>query len=251
MPQGSDYPAFCYANSAVARSKVLQRVYEHVLRRPSLTILDVGCGNGWIWRDFVQHFPNLQLTGIDFDSNDITQANKDFAGYPHARFMVQDASATQKSRHQYDIVVSTDVLEHVRRRAEFFQQLHSALKPLGTALLAYGHSHFGVSLKEDLYNIASQILALAGNERYYTRPVEGEERDRLIQEAGLRIVTERWYNLKSLKAIDNDIPSIRKELHFLRRWQELEEIVNDLVADPTILERAFWSCYLELRPVVR
>lgn len=81
------------------------------LLRPGARILDVGCGNGYTAGQFVAR--GCDVTGIDLSESGIAIAR---ANYPQARFEVlaaDDQLLQNLNTDPFDIVVSTEVIEHL------------------------------------------------------------------------------------------------------------------------------------------
>ncbi|USF25738.1 Ubiquinone biosynthesis O-methyltransferase, mitochondrial [Firmicutes bacterium ASF500] len=74
-----------------------------------LTLCDVGCGEGIIDRTLLNTFPTLDITGFDLSERAIAFAKE---LNPEAQYYVKnilDADSTDK----YDVVLCTEVLEHL------------------------------------------------------------------------------------------------------------------------------------------
>jgi 2-polyprenyl-3-methyl-5-hydroxy-6-metoxy-1,4-benzoquinol methylase len=75
------------------------------------TILDLGCGNGAIARALITE--GYDVYGVDASATGITIANAEIPG----RFFVLDVSAgqlpTELASKNFDVVISTEVIEHL------------------------------------------------------------------------------------------------------------------------------------------
>lgn len=74
------------------------------------TLLEVGCGQGWLVRDLAEALPDVSMTGIDVREDAIEFAR---GLVPSATFVTGDGHGLEFGDHEFDVVVSAEVLEHV------------------------------------------------------------------------------------------------------------------------------------------
>lgn len=92
-------------------------------------ILDVGCGNGFTCGDFLKR--GCEVVGIDLSEQGITLARET---YPQARFEILPADVNilaALNEPPFDLVVSTEVVEHLYSPREWAGGCFAALKPGG------------------------------------------------------------------------------------------------------------------------
>jgi len=92
-------------------------------------VLDVGCGNGFMCGQFLKL--GCEVTGIDLSEQGIAHAR---AAFPGARFEVAGADEDLLKRlaaEPFDIVISTEVVEHLYRPREWARGCFAALRPGG------------------------------------------------------------------------------------------------------------------------
>lgn len=97
--------------------------------RPGTRVLDVGCGNGFTAGEFLKR--GCQVVGLDLSESGIDLARRT---YPAARFEVLAADERVLERlgeKHFDIVVSTEVVEHLYAPKEYAQGCFAALRPGG------------------------------------------------------------------------------------------------------------------------
>ena len=98
-----------------------------------LSVLDFGCGSGYGAGYLASH--GARVTGVDISPNAIEYAT---GAYPAATFHCLDLTESQCSHtigHDFDLVVSFDVIEHVEKFWAFLENLKTLLKPGGTAVV--------------------------------------------------------------------------------------------------------------------
>lgn len=91
-------------------------------------ICDLGCGVGWLANE-LSRFGSV--TGVDFSPEGIRVAQQ---RWPNISFEVADVVAYRPNR-KFDIVVSSEVLEHVDDQGGFFRTVDYLLKPGGILVL--------------------------------------------------------------------------------------------------------------------
>jgi SAM-dependent methyltransferase len=90
------------------------------------TVLDVGCGNGALAHSLAAKGGAI-VTGIDLNADSIETARKERA-HPNLTFMVGDATQPQKTG-RFDVVVMSNVLEHIKNRPETLRAIVDAAQP--------------------------------------------------------------------------------------------------------------------------
>ena len=85
----------------VARARTVAALVEH-LDIPVRTILDAGCGLGWMRRPLLRAFPRATYTGIE-----VSQHVCERYGWTHASL------ASYRTRKRFDLVSCDDVLQYL------------------------------------------------------------------------------------------------------------------------------------------
>jgi len=97
-------------------------------------ILDIGCGNGFTAGQVAAHC--REVVGIDLSENGIAIARKT---YPSVRFEclpVDDSILVNLQCNPFDIVISTEVIEHVYDPHNFARSCYTALRPGGRLVIS-------------------------------------------------------------------------------------------------------------------
>jgi 2-polyprenyl-3-methyl-5-hydroxy-6-metoxy-1,4-benzoquinol methylase len=94
------------------------------------SICDLGCGNGHIAGSLAAL--GYDVTGIDASRSGIDIARRT---YPKVNFIeaLIDRNLTESER--FDLVLSSDVIEHMYRPSDLLEAAHSLLKPRGHVLI--------------------------------------------------------------------------------------------------------------------
>jgi trans-aconitate methyltransferase len=117
-------------------------------------VLDIGCGPGQFANQLIDTLPEIKYTGLDFSYIAIDQAIK---RVPSFNFIIADALKFDFNSLEYDVVVSTEFLEHVVQDKNILQSLKSGVLILATLpnMDSEGHVRF---LSKDVDAARSEIL---------------------------------------------------------------------------------------------
>jgi len=134
---------FNYSNAqAQCTQPYVQPTLERVIRallghaQNESVIADLGCGNGSFLIDFFANRPTHKLYGIDGSPSGIEQAQKNG---PTINFHVDDLTRDLSSHPAWgscDMVISTEVIEHLYNPRAFLQNCHGFLKPGGKLVIS-------------------------------------------------------------------------------------------------------------------
>jgi SAM-dependent methyltransferase len=114
------------------RNFIRQAIGNYAPKR-EITILDLGCGRGWLAGDLSNCG---RVTGVDFSAETLELARSRFGG--RAQFVVADPDSPTwglPPDAKFDVVVCTEVIEHVQDAESFVCQVRNMLLPGGLLLL--------------------------------------------------------------------------------------------------------------------
>ena len=106
---------------------ILEFIYEHA------DILDVGCGVGYLLAEVRKHRPEASFSGLDFSKKAVEAAS---ASFPDGCFLHYeiDQSLPYPSAG-FDVVLCTDVLEHLERPKLIAAELVRICRPGGMVVI--------------------------------------------------------------------------------------------------------------------
>jgi 2-polyprenyl-3-methyl-5-hydroxy-6-metoxy-1,4-benzoquinol methylase len=93
-------------------------------------IIDFGCGNGWFCPKLAEHGT---VTGIDLSRENMQKAQERF---PDIEFIGADIFTHPLPAEHYDVVVSQQVIAHVREQSEYVSKCARLLKDGGHLILS-------------------------------------------------------------------------------------------------------------------
>ncbi len=122
-----DRLAILFDNGLHAKHR-LMHYHDFFVQRicKSDTVLDFGCGCGAVAFDIAQN-TGAEVIGIDLDPGNIAKAMRDFA-HPRVRYIVGDGTRVLPD-DRIDVVVLSNVLEHLDERPCFLRGLARSLLP--------------------------------------------------------------------------------------------------------------------------
>jgi SAM-dependent methyltransferase len=114
----------------VGRNAILRDCMERFF--PTATnILEIGCGTGFVLANTRQIFPAAQLSGSDIFTEGLAFAKQ---RVPSATLFQMDACHIP-FQHEFDLIGSFDVLEHIEDDSAALQQIYQACQPGGGLIL--------------------------------------------------------------------------------------------------------------------
>jgi SAM-dependent methyltransferase len=132
----------------VGRVRIVGDTVESVLaNRPGrVRVLDVGCGNGWVLAELERRFGNrVELFGVEPSG---CGAENSSERVPSANIVCGTLATVSYSR-QFDLAVTSEVIEHVEDQRAFAEEIAAVLKPDGTVVLSTPNGAFLKGYFED------------------------------------------------------------------------------------------------------
>lgn len=146
---------------------LVKRCFPH-----ARSLLEVGCGTGYVLRGLQQALPSLRLAGSEIYANGLSYARRRLG--PDVELLQMDARIIPYVG-EFDLICAFDVLEHIEEDEAVLGEMHRALGPGGGVLLSVPQ-HPGLWSRTD---------DVACHKRRY-RP---EELSAKCRSAGFKVVT--------------------------------------------------------------
>jgi len=157
MSEGpSTFPGYQdYGFSHPGPSHMHVRFMPHVFAlagnlNPGARVLDVGCGNGFTCGEFLKR--GCRVVGVDLSSQGIEAARR---AHPGGRFEVlaaDDALLERLGEAPFDLVVSTEVIEHLYSPRPYAHGCFQALRPGGRFICTTPYHGYFKNLVLALFN---------------------------------------------------------------------------------------------------
>lgn len=160
-----DNPEAYYDPTTPERTALLARHVGEVLARPGARVIDVGCGRG----EFCAFFKSkgAHAEGIDLSETGIRYARKHHPGITFHAGLVE--SLLPARRGEFDLVFTSEVIEHLFDPASFLAACNQLLKPGGTLVVTTPYHGLIKNILIDVANYAGHYDPLGQHIRFYDR----------------------------------------------------------------------------------
>ena len=115
-------------------SKRLELISEILPEKPSLKILDAGCGEGHLIERLIKKLKQHSYTGVDITDIALMKAKK---RCPSAIIQKMDLYHLDFPDNSFDIVICTEVLEHLSDYSTAIKELKRVLKHGGSLIITF------------------------------------------------------------------------------------------------------------------
>ncbi len=184
-----------------ARYDIILKLIEKYCPRQGLSHLDLGCGLGYFMAKMAQR--KYKTSGVDISKSflDIAEKKLKYWNLPYERLIEADLQKyIDLPGGSYDIITSTDVIEHIGRPKLFLRQIHRLLSREGKVFITTNNflSIWGLEklIKERLFF------------RKCFHPIDNWftlfSLKKIIEECGFRIIEARgtyFFPLSKLKGL--------------------------------------------------
>ncbi len=152
------------------------------------TILDVGCASGWFLSRVSKKYPHAKCYGIDIYDKAIAFGKKK---YPKIKFSVSDADKLPYRASTFELVICTEVLEHVDDPKKTLQEIKRVLKRNGRAVIELDSGSL-------LFTIVWYLWRLSrGNvwNHSHLHSFNVKKLERMLKSAGFVIISKKRFNI--------------------------------------------------------
>jgi len=112
-----------------------QQIVLLIPKKKTQKILDIGCGDGVLAYLIYQH-SKATITGLDYDKSSLEAAKKIFkAKKAKAKFISGSAYKLPFKTGSFDIVVSTEVIEHLSKTNKYLSEINRVVKSKGKVII--------------------------------------------------------------------------------------------------------------------
>lgn len=117
---------------SVVQRGMAERLVERIEREPS-SILDLGCGTGYLTELLAKRFPPARIVAVDFAPAMIELARR---RVPDVRFVVRDIEELEPEAGSYDLIVSNATVQWLTEPEQTLARLVASLSAQGELQLA-------------------------------------------------------------------------------------------------------------------
>lgn len=160
---------------------------KYIPQEKNVTLLDFGCGKGFLLSKIASFNQDLNLVGVDVSRNAITAIKKNF---PSGDFRQIDEDAKLPfDDNTFDFIVAADVLEHIYDTANAFSELTRVLKPNGKIFISVPYHGMIKNIIITFIGFDFYFDPKQAHIRFYTK----KNLFRCVNEVGLKILKHGYY----------------------------------------------------------
>lgn len=133
----ADYEPYAQSFDPVRFSLEIRRFQKikSILRRINFKdLLDLGCGEGQLFGNLFDF--NFNYVGMDISNKRIERAKNSYKDFDNATFVTGSATEIPNVYHSFDVVVCSELLEHVQSPQAVIKQISNVLNPRGYLILS-------------------------------------------------------------------------------------------------------------------
>lgn len=134
----SDRHLYSREQAYTTQKYVIPFIEKHHAVDATMSILEIGCGEGGNIRPFLDM--GCQVTGIDINETQINNAREIYAAHPYKHNLTlisEDIYKVADLNHTFDIIVIRDVIEHIPNQERFLPFIKRFLNPGGVIFIAF------------------------------------------------------------------------------------------------------------------
>ena len=152
------------------------------------TILDVGCASGWFLYQLKKRYPKAKCFGVDIYKEGVMYGRKK---YPKLTLKVADAHALPFKAGMFDLVVCTEVLEHVEKPSKVLLEMQRVLKKNGLGVIELDSGSILFSVVWFLWKKAHGKVW----DHAHLHSFSVKKLDVLLKKTGFTIISKKRFNL--------------------------------------------------------
>jgi 2-polyprenyl-3-methyl-5-hydroxy-6-metoxy-1,4-benzoquinol methylase len=126
----------------------VKKIFTELGKIQGKELLDVGCEAGWITLQLADR--GAQVTAIDLIPEPINQLKQNL-GRRKVKLLIADATKLPFRSNSFDIILATEVIEHITQLSKFIDGSFKILKPGGRLLITFPNEN----LRQRFYPIVS------------------------------------------------------------------------------------------------
>lgn len=220
------------------------RIQQALLEaRSPLRVLDVGAvgmGPLDLWKEMPLDQLPLEVIAVDSDAKAVENARE--LGLPLELKAISGYELSQNFQHaSFDLVICTQVLEHVARPVELLTEVAMILRRGGEIWLTVDSGHFSTSHAGDpVWKRLARPIAARVSERYYDFGMTEETLVHSLREAGFTVNELFHCNLGPLKPLYSQLEREQRN-KFVLPWLRFEEELSYAAFDRRDLFRCIYA----------
>ena len=112
----------------ITDTEIPKMIQEIVNNKKIIKIIDLGCGDGGLISSIDKKRKDKKIWGVDISPRRISYLKKKFNKY---KFFCKDVCSTDLKENFFDLIISTQVIEHVGNDEKLVKEMYKILKKNG------------------------------------------------------------------------------------------------------------------------
>ncbi len=196
------------------RVQLVSRLTANLIRKNSCPrILDVGCGNGWILQAISELSPDAVLHGIEPSEAGVANSCRRIPNANISQAMLEDYTTDEV----FDIVVCSEVIEHVPEQLVFIRRLAARVRQGGHLIITTPNARY-----QDTYFKAHQNVV--------PQPVEN-----WLRPSELIELASKWFTPHDVSTFD--LSELLNMSQFMKRARRMARKIPGIYRASTLIDR--------------
>ena len=162
-------------------------IFNLLPKNENITILDHGCGSGYIFSRLLKLNPSSKITGVDVSEYAINLISKRF---PQNNFhVVKDGEKLPIKSSSVNFIVSLDVIEHIYFTREILNEFYRILSSTGKLLITTPYNGLIKSLVISIIDFEKVFDPYGPHIRFFTKRSLSDG----LERAGFEIIDSGYF----------------------------------------------------------
>jgi len=236
-----------------AKIRVIEKIKKMITQNKKIQVLDVGCGDLNLWLDSGIDFSNIVVHGFDRNEKALEKAKQNASKLSKDSFSFYNSTVDNFPSlfdFKFDLVVSTNVLEHLKNVPSFFSNIRKVVSDNSIGLFVCDSAHFQSRKRfskksiDSIYKIKRQYV-----DDFFLKPLSDKDIQSGLKKSKFELVLLEYYCIDPVKFIHNHIvDSIDKDT-IMDKWYGLEKLLNQNEKTKNGFREFCSSIYFETKPI--
>lgn len=125
--------------------------------KEDISMLDVGCGTGWLLKDILMRNPAIQFHAIDLSSVMVTETRKRFSNNFDNQIIQGDLLCLPYKKNSFDLITVIHVFHHIEDIKRALKELKRVIKPNGTIFITTSDYQINKGLNKIHYSNVKKL----------------------------------------------------------------------------------------------
>ncbi len=157
-------------------SRLLELLHKETdTQQESISLLEIGCGTGWLTSECIKHFTGVKIDAVDISQQMLAEAQKKisahfptFTNIQYLQADIENVALDQLTYQKYDLIISNATFQWLNEPTETIKRISKWLKPNGLMLF----STFGPDTFYELHQSFQLAATELGFKEYSRRGLE-------------------------------------------------------------------------------